>query len=160
MDTDASNHMSRSKAAFADLGTGVIGPVKFGDGSIARIEGSGTVLFTYKNGEHRSLPNVYYLSRLTANIISIGQLDEGGFQVLVEEGVMRVRDEERRLLARIPRSPGQLYVLDVTIARAVCLATRHDDVAWTWHARFGHINFAALRKMAREGLVRGLPLLR
>jgi hypothetical protein len=159
MDTGASNHMSRSRAAFAHLDTSVRGSVRFGDGSIAQIEGSGTVLFTCKNGEHQSLPNVYYLPRLTANIISVGQLDEGGYQVLVRHGVMRIRDEERRLLARILRSPGRLYVLDVNIARLVCLAARSDDAAWTWHARFGHANFTALRKMAREELVRGLPTL-
>jgi len=70
---------------------------------------------------------------------------------------MRVRDEDRRLLAKIPRSPGWLYNLDVTIARPVCLAARTDDDAWRWHQRFGHIHFAALRKMGREELVRGLP---
>ena len=159
LDTGASNHMSGSRAAFANLDSGITGSVRFGDGSITQIEGTGTVLFSCKNGEHRSLPNVYYLPRLTANIISVGQLDEGGYQVLVEDGVMRIRDEERRLLAKIPRSPGRLYVLDVTIARPVCLAARTDDDAWTWHSRFGHIHFAVLRKMAREELVRGLPLL-
>ena len=159
LDTGASNHMSGSRAAFANLDSGITGSIRFGDGSVAQIEGTGTVLFSCKNGEHRSLPNVYYLPRLTANIISVGQLDEGGYQVLVEDGVMRIRDEERRLLAKIPRSPGRLYVLDVTIARPVCLAARIDDDAWTWHSRFGHIHFAALRKMAREELVRGLPLL-
>jgi transposase InsO family protein len=41
----------------------------------------------------------------------------------------------------------------------VCLAARGNDDAWIWHARFGHVNFTALRKMAREELVRGLPLL-
>ena len=117
------------------------------------------MLFSCKNGEHRSLPNVYYLPRLTANIISIGQLDEGGYQLLVEDGVMRIRDEEWRLLVKIPCSPGRLYVLDVTITRPVCLAARTDDDSWTWHSRFGHIHFAVLRKMAREELVRGLPLL-
>jgi len=117
------------------------------------------VLFHCKNGEHRSLANVYFLPRLTANIISVGQLDEGGYQVLVEDGMMRVRDEDRRLLAKIPRSPGRLYTLDINIARPVCLAARTDDDAWRWHARFGHIHFAALRKMGREELVRGLPII-
>jgi len=28
-----------------------------------------------------------------------------------------------------------------------------------WHARFGHLHFAALRKMGRDGLVHGMPLL-
>jgi hypothetical protein len=114
--------MSGSHAAFANLNTGVTGVVRFGDSSVARIKGTGTVLFNYKNGEHRALRNVYFLPHLTANIISIGQLDEGGYQVLVEHGVMRVRDEDRRLLAKIPRSPSWLYTLDVTITRPVCLA--------------------------------------
>jgi hypothetical protein len=30
-------------------------------------------------------------------------------------------------------------------------------VAWHWHECFGHINMAALQKLAREELVRGLP---
>jgi len=151
--------MSGSRAAFADLDTGITGTMRFGDGAVAQIEGSGTVLFACKNGEHRSLLNVYYLPRLTANIISVGQLDEARYQVLVEDGVMQIRDEERRLLTKIHRSPGRLYVLDVTIARPVCLAARVDDDAWVWHARFGHLHFAALWKMGRDGLVRGLPLL-
>lgn len=159
LDTGASNHMSGSRTAFADLDTGVIGSVRFGDGSVARIEGTGTVLFHCKNGEHQALANVYFLPRLTANIISVGQLDEGGYQVLVEHGVMWVRDEDRCLLTKIPRSPGRLYNLDVTIARPVCLAACTDDDAWRWHQRFGHIHFAALRKMGREELVRGLPVI-
>jgi hypothetical protein len=126
---------------------------------VARIEGRGTILFSLKNGEHRSFTGVYFLPQLTANIISAGQLDEGGFQVLVEHDIMRIRDEERRLLAKVPRGAGRLYVLDVTLARPVCLAARTHDKAWRWHSRFGHLHFAALRKMAREELVRGLPQL-
>lgn len=159
MDTGTSNHMSGSRVAFAYLDTTVHGSVRFGDGSIAQIKGSGTILFTCKNGEHHSLPNVYYLPRLTANIISVSQLDEGGYKVLIEDYVMHVRDEERHLLVRIPRSLGRLYVLKVNIARPICLAACTIDAAWTWHARFSHTNFTALKKMAREVLVRGLPTL-
>jgi transposase InsO family protein len=96
---------------------------------------------------------------LTANIISVGQLDETGYQVLVEHGVMRVRDEERRLLAKINRNASRLYVLDVDIARPVCYAAHAKEDAWLWHARYGHVNFDALRRMVRDELVRGMPLL-
>ena len=130
MDTGASNHMSGARAAFSCIDAGVTGSVRFGDGSVARIEGIGTVIFSCKTGEHRAITNVYYLPNLTANIISIGQLDESGYQVLVEGGVMRVRDEERRLLAKIHRNPGRLYVLDVNIAQPVCLAARGEEEAW------------------------------
>jgi transposase InsO family protein len=102
---------------------------------------------------------VYFIPRLTAIIISCGQLDEIGYQILVEGGVMRVHDEHMRLLAKIHCSPGSLYVLDIDITRPVYLSAVTGEDAWRWHARFGHVNFGVLRKMAREGLVHGLPLL-
>lgn len=109
--------------------------------------------------EHRTLTNAYYIPRLTANIINVGQLDEVGFQVLVKGGVMRIHDEERRLLAKIHRSPSRLYILDTEIARPVCLATHTMEDLWLWHARYGHVNFGALRKMGHDKLVHGMPLL-
>ena len=158
-DTRASNHMTGCREAFFELDTGVTGTVRFGDGSVVRIEGCGTILFSCKNGEHRALPNTYYIPRLTANIVSCGQLDEVDFEISIRGGVMQVRDEQQRLLAKISRGPGRLYVLELAIARPICLAAHAKEDAWRWHARFGHTNFAALRKMGREGLVRGLPVL-
>jgi hypothetical protein len=38
----------------------------------------------------------------------------------------------------------------------VCLAAVHGDESWRWHARFGHINFDALRKLALLDMVCGL----
>jgi transposase InsO family protein len=64
-----------------------------------------------------------------------------------------------QLLAKIRRSARRLYVLDIAIARPVCLAVCAGEDAWRWHARFGHINFGDLLKMGREELVRGLPAL-
>jgi hypothetical protein len=63
------------------------------------------------------------------------------------------------LLARIPRAGNQLYVLNVNVAQPVCLEARSEESAWRWHARLGHINMPALRKMAREEMVRGLPMI-
>jgi hypothetical protein len=44
--------MSGSRVAFANIDTGITGSVRFGDCSVASIEGVGTVLFHCKNGEH------------------------------------------------------------------------------------------------------------
>ena len=158
-DTRASNHMTGCRDAFFDLDTGVTGRVRFGDGSVVRIEGCGTILFDCKNGEHRALPNTYYIPLLTANIFSCSQLDEVDFKILIGGRVMRVRDEKRRFLAKICRGPGRLYVLDLNIARPICLVAHAGEDAWSWHARFGHTDFDALCKMGREGLVRGLLVL-
>jgi transposase InsO family protein len=52
-----------------------------------------------------------------------------------------------------------LYVLNIDIAQPICLAAHGEESAWRWHARFGHVNMPALRKMSREELVRGLPII-
>lgn len=70
---------------------------------------------------------------------------------------MTIRELGRRLLARVKRSPDRMYVLNITLARPVCLTTRGDEEAWRWHARLGHLNFLSLKKMVREEIVRGLP---
>ncbi|XP_021321292.1 uncharacterized protein LOC110437238 [Sorghum bicolor] len=121
LDTGATNHMTGSCSVFAELNTSVTGMVKFGDGSVVNIEGKGTVLFACKNGEHRRLDGIYYIPRLTTNIVSLGQMDEDGFKVDIEGGILRIYDLQRQLLAKVQRSPGRLYYLDMTITAPVCL---------------------------------------
>jgi hypothetical protein len=72
LDTGATNHMTGTCTIFSELNTSVTGTVKFGDGSVVYIEGKGTVLFACKSGEHRRLDGVYYIPRLTTNIVSLG----------------------------------------------------------------------------------------
>jgi hypothetical protein len=149
--------MSRCREAFAELDTDVCGIVRFGDNSVARIEGCGTVLFICKKSEHKVLANVYYIPRLTANIVSVGQSDEAGHEIVIKEGVMKVIDPYGRLLAQVPRMANRLFVLNIVIAQPVCLSARAEEDAWKWHARLSHLNFQALRTMARKEMVRGLP---
>jgi hypothetical protein len=62
LDTGATKHMTGSRSAFSDLNTGIVGTVRFGDGSLVKIEGRGTILFACKNGStapsstHTSFP--------------------------------------------------------------------------------------------------------
>jgi len=60
------------------------------------IRGRGTIIFRCQNGEHRALTDVYYIPQLRSNIISIGQLDERGSEVLI----LRIRDREQRISPR------------------------------------------------------------
>ena len=103
LDSGATNHMTGDRAAFAELDTSVTGTVKFGDGSQVDICGQGTVLFVCKSGEHQAVTGVYYIPRLNTQIISLGQFDDNGCQVLIEDGILRVRDRERQLLIKVRR---------------------------------------------------------
>ena len=98
------------------------GTVKFSVGSRVIIRGQGTVLFRCRNGEHRALQDVYYIPQLRSSIVSLGQLDERGSEVLIKAGVLSIRDREWRLLAKVTRSRNRLYLLDLKVEQLVCLA--------------------------------------
>ena len=104
LDSGASNHMTGSKDSFSELDGDVTGTVKFGDGSRVAIQGRGTIIFRCQNGEHRALTDVYYIPQLRSSIIGIGQLDKRGSEVLIKDNVLRIRDREQRLLAKVKRS--------------------------------------------------------
>ena len=69
---------------------------------------------------------MYYIPRLRSHIIILGQLDESGCQVLIQNGVLRVRDRERRLLAKGTESTKSPVLCCVTdrAARVSCSAQR------------------------------------
>ena len=92
LDSGASNHMMGSKASFSELDGDVTSTVKFADGSRVALQGRGTIIFRCQNGEHRALTDVYYILQLHS---SIGQLDERDSEVLIKDGVLRIRDREQ-----------------------------------------------------------------
>lgn len=112
----------------------------FGDESLVEIEGIGSVMLQAKEG-HKVLTEVYLIPKLKSNIISLGQLEEGGCKIVIEDGYCDVFDVEKSLLARAPRVKNRLYLLKTKLAAPVCLVAKTDDVAWLWHGRYGHLNF-------------------
>jgi hypothetical protein len=89
--------------------------------------------------------------------VSLGQLEEAGYKILLLDGRLKIWDTQRQLLASVPRSMNRLYELELDVARPVCLAAQGDSPAWRWHARLGHLNFRSLRRLAEEDMVRGMP---
>jgi hypothetical protein len=72
---------------------------------------------------------------------------------------MRICEDDGHLLAKVIRGLTRLYLLELHIAQPVCLSACVGGEAWRWHARFRHTIFAALRKMGKEELMQGLPVL-
>jgi hypothetical protein len=113
-----------------ELNREVLGAVRFGDDSVVQIEGRGKVTFVRKTDETHSFTEVYYIPRLTTNIVSIEQLDKVGYKVDIDDGIMRIREPGRRLLTKVRHAAIRLYVLNIKIAPPVCLAARDDAEAW------------------------------
>ena len=158
-DTGASSHMTGERHMFATLDETVHGTVKFGDGSHVAIRGRGTVVFRTQGGEQRALADVFFIPSLQSNIISVGQLDEGGCDIGIKHGFMTIRDPAERMLARVKRTGSRLYTGVLTIDTPTCLLAQGDSMPWRWHARMGHLHFRALRTMSTKQLVRGMPVI-
>jgi hypothetical protein len=117
------------------------GTVWFRDGSLVEIKGIGSVVLQSKGDGHKVLTEVYYIPKLKSNIVSLGQLEEGGCKVVLEHGYCNVYDVERSLLARAPHVKNRLYLLKMHTAAPICLMAKTGDQAWLWHGRYGHLNF-------------------
>jgi transposase InsO family protein len=98
------------------------------------------------------MTGVYYIPRLKANIIGLGQLERSGHRINIGSGFLRIYDTLGKLLMRVPRTESCLYVLEAHIGQLVCLAAQSVEAAWLWHGWYGHLGFDNLRKLAR-----GLP---
>lgn len=63
------------------------------DGSLVDIHGHGTVVFADRGGDHRAFTEVYFNLALKSSVVSVGQLDEGWFDIGIRRGVLTVRDQ-------------------------------------------------------------------
>jgi hypothetical protein len=54
--------------------------------------------------------------------MSIGELDETGYNVHIKGGVMSIHEPSGHLLAKIGHAKNQLYLIQVNITQPVCLA--------------------------------------
>jgi hypothetical protein len=133
--------------------------MRFGDGSLIEIDGIGSVVLQTRKIGHKVLSEVYFIPKLKSNIISLGQLEEGGCEIVIKKGFSNIFDAERSLLASAPCVKNCLYLLKTQLGVHVCLMAKADDEAWLWHGRYGHLNFRSHRELGVKGMVDGIPLL-
>jgi hypothetical protein len=87
----------------------------------------GTILLKCRNGDHKALTVVYLIPRLTTNIVSLGQLEEAGYRIVLFGGYLKIWDAKGQLVANVARVANRLYALELNIARPVCLATQGNS---------------------------------
>ena len=83
--------MCGDKSIFTELEV-LNGHVTFGDASKVEVKGRGKVLIQTKNGQHQYISNVYYVPSMKNNILSLGQLLEKEYNILMRNRQMSIRD--------------------------------------------------------------------
>ncbi|KAL0401556.1 UNVERIFIED_CONTAM: Retrovirus-related Pol polyprotein from transposon TNT 1-94 [Sesamum latifolium] len=121
------------------------------------IEGEGTILISAKDGNHKLISDVYYVPKLESNILSLCQFLENGYEVLMKDNCLWLRDRNAKLLAKVAMSKNRMFKLNIKTVEAKCLKVHVQDVAWQWHKRYGHLNFGALQEIGERKMVYGIP---
>ncbi|KAD5961655.1 hypothetical protein E3N88_13128 [Mikania micrantha] len=92
------------------------GRVRFGNGSAVDIKGKGSILLQCKNGDQKLITNVYYIPEFCNNILSLGQFDEGGCKIIIEDGTLCLYEKSGAALMKIKRTQNRLYKINLQTA--------------------------------------------
>nr|GEU35158.1 retrovirus-related Pol polyprotein from transposon TNT 1-94 [Tanacetum cinerariifolium] len=135
-----------------------LGTVKFGNDHVEKIMGYGD--YHIRNV---TISRVYYVEGLGHNLLSTRKLCDSNLEVAFRQHTCFICNIEGVDL--LTRSRGNnLYTLSLENMMAsspICLLSKASKTkSWLWHRRLSHLNFGALKHLARHGLVRGLPKLK
>ncbi|KAF2310285.1 hypothetical protein GH714_007584 [Hevea brasiliensis] len=157
LDTAASNHMSGNKSVFSFLDESYQDSVKFGNNSRVSIMGKGQVTIqTTRNVTHK-ISDVFYVPDLKTNLLSVGQLQEKGYEIQIKDGIFRLLDDNLGLIAQVKMTTNRMFPLHLNHVDNSCFLVKEGDEAWLWHFRYGHLNFGGLKTLQQKKMVIGLP---
>lgn len=157
LDNGASNHMSGNHMFFVSLDEGVTGKVRFGDDSRVDIKGKGSIRFVFDGGEEKIFKNVYYITGLRSNIVSLGQATEAGCEVRMKDNELVLVDRLGHMMVKTTRSRNRLYKVVLQADTAQLLQLSATTESFNWHARLGHVNLDTMKLMINKELIMGLP---
>ncbi|GKA48885.1 putative ribonuclease H-like domain-containing protein [Tanacetum coccineum] len=162
VDSGCSRSMTGNKEKLDDFVKIIGGTMTFGGGD-GKITGKGTIRTSKLNFE-----NVYYVEELqNFNLFSVSQICDTKNKVLFTDKECLVLSKEFQLpensqvVLRVPRR-NNLYCFNLSDIKperdVTCLLAKASLVESTkWHRRMAHVNFKNMNKLAKHGLVNGLP---
>lgn len=121
--------------------------------------GKGSIWFILKSGEKKVLRDVYYISGLHSNIISLGQANEAGCEVSMKENTLTLLDREGYTMIKTTRTKNRMYKVTLQADIIQCLQAQASGGGALWHASVGHFNKdkETMRMMVNKEFVEGVP---
>lgn len=142
-DSGCSNHMTGNKEWFLNLEDDFSRTVKLGNDMRMVVAAKGSIRMQL-NGITQVISDVYYIPELKNNLLSIGQLQEKGLAILIQDGSCKVFHPMRGLIMQTNMSGNRMFYVSASMQpkNSLCLQAEveSDKEAHMWHCRFGHLN--------------------
>jgi len=104
------NHMTGNKCLFSNLNENFRENVKLGNNSSIRVMGKGNVQ-VLMNRKKENIGDVFYVPELKSNLISIGQLQEADYAIVIQKGSCHIYDSEKELIVEVKMSGNGMFPL-------------------------------------------------
>lgn len=163
LDSGCSNHMCGTKEWFSEFDSKFRQQVKLGDDRRMQVEGRGNLRLEI-NGVTQVITAVYFVPGLKNNLLSVGQLQQKGLRIIIEEDTCEIwHKQQRRLIMHSVMTTNRMFVVTAVVKEpkevleANQVQSTTETVEETWHKRFGHLNHNSLLTLADKAMVEGLP---
>ncbi|XP_059073703.1 uncharacterized protein LOC131874377 [Cryptomeria japonica] len=184
LDSGCSNHMTENLEMFSSLDESVKSDVTLGNDNKVSVMGKGSVNILTKMGEKKYISDVYFVSGLKQNLMSIGQLIQKGYRVYFKNKECTILDKfpSNQLIEKVKMTSNRMFSLKIKPDLKVEFCQEHNtmnprvhegkvvavpqivyqaeirDENWLY-LRFGHLNFGNLNLLHKKKMVMGLPLI-
>ena len=149
LDSGSSFHMSPNKQIFKTFEKVDIDKVLLGNNLACKVAGIGTIIIT--DGVERDLRNMRYVLELRRNIISLGTVDQSGYNIKAENGELQVTKNGIVIMKGIRRNG--LYDLIGSSSSLGVIASVSRDKTKLWHMRLAHMSEKGLKELGKQGLI-------
>ena len=161
LDLGCKNHMCGKKEYFSDFDESFRESVKLGNNASMVVSSKGNIPLQV-NGIAQIITEVFYVSEVKNNLLSIGQLQEKGLTIVFQNEKCKVFHRERDLIMETKMTSNRMFILHAIShpIASTCFNTITEDMGQLWHCRYDHLSFKGLKTVQQKKMVNGLPQLK
>ena len=129
--------------------------VRLGNNTKINVMGKGSVKL-HLNEVNLTVTEVYYVPELKNNLLSVGQFQEKGLAILIQEGVYKIYHPHKGLIIKTNMSANRMFILSSKSQdpsqqeHDECFHTNsqgQQNLSLLWHHRYGHLSYKGLRTL-------------
>jgi hypothetical protein len=105
--------MYGDKDKFMELDEAIRGNVTFVNHSKVAIKGKCTILIKLKDESYQFIGDVYYISNVKSNILSLGQLLEKGYEIKMKDRTLTLLDTKEYMIAKVVMTKNKMFLPNI-----------------------------------------------
>ncbi|PNX56554.1 hypothetical protein L195_g058264, partial [Trifolium pratense] len=95
--------------------------IKLEDSNFIAAKAMENVVIQRNNGKKAVIEKVLYVSGMRCNLMSVGQLLEKGFRVVLEDETLKLFDSKNKLILKSAQSKNRTFKIQIKAIEAECL---------------------------------------